>query len=194
MSTTTTPEAVPVGTARLAPGRRRHHASTCPASVVASWKPRSGIGRFPPGAHGKTGTSSLANSRATRGSGTPSPRRENTAATDEARRAVTSRAARTSRTPSIARPPSHRRPPLAGWPYDREVRREDRKARRTRNRDDDRQASRRTRRVPTGLPADPRPERREADEIGRASCRERGKRAEAAGGGRRERQIANGGA
>src|SRR5690625_2836838 len=38
-----------------------------------------------------------------------------------------------------------RRPPVTGWPYDREVRREDRKARRTRNRDSDRQASRRTR-------------------------------------------------
>jgi hypothetical protein len=63
-STTSSPEAAPVGTPMFAPGHRRHHAATCRTSAVASWKPCSVSGRFSPGTHGKTGTPAVANTRA----------------------------------------------------------------------------------------------------------------------------------
>src|SRR5699024_12056039 len=69
MSTTTTPDAAPVGRPIFAVGVCFHHASTWPGSVLASSNPRSAIGRFPPGRHGNTGTAAAANSRAAADSG-----------------------------------------------------------------------------------------------------------------------------
>ena len=56
----------------FAAGRARHHASTRLGSMLASWNPRSGIGRFPAGAQGNTGTPARASSPAATGNGAPS--------------------------------------------------------------------------------------------------------------------------
>src|SRR5699024_6791690 len=79
-STTTTPEAAPVGRPMFAVGVCLHHASTWPGSVVASSNPCSAIGRFPPGRHGNTGTPAAANSRAAADSGQDSVIRDRVAA------------------------------------------------------------------------------------------------------------------